>query len=263
MEGAFTGISGYLKGSNCQNNGCPQGVCPDITLKRHDTTPAFKLLVEDCNGPLDLTDESYVVEVSIWAKAKLKHGITAEDTYFQLADNIGFDQILTGDVIVMSRVRQPEYMLVTGFDEINRLVQVQRAYNGTVASEWKKGTAFRILRSSGAIGSIETVTGDVLQADGTPATDQILETYLVYEWAGKDTCTPGCYWLEFKLIKMEEDEDVGLLAVDESISNISFTSSDLTYSDYGCDLGAGVESIRRFPLAEGFLVYIIDSFTHD
>jgi hypothetical protein len=249
--------------SNClQKDGCPPGVCPDAVLKRHDTRPAFKVMMETCDGVMDLTDETLVVEVSLWSKAKLKRTIAADDTYFQVADNIGFEQILVGDIIVLDRVRLPEHMLVTGFDEANHLVQVQRAYNGTTASVWKKGTPMRIFREMGASASIESVLGDVVDETGTTQTDQLLETYLVYEWEAKDTCTPGCYWLEFKLLKMtEEEEDLHALSHDE-ISNISFTGEGLTYADYGCVLGDGVEWVRRFPSeGEGFLIKITNSPT--
>lgn len=257
------GLNSYYQ-SNCPSkDGCPSDRCPDFTIKRHDTKPPFKVLVEDCNGALDLTDESLIVEVNIWAKAKLKKDIAEDDTYFQLADNIGFEQILVGDIIIMDRVRLPEHMLVIGFDENNKLVQVQRAYNGTSASSWKKGTVLRSFRTMGASASIENVTGDITNEDGTTTTDVLLETYLVYEWEPQDVCTPGCYWLEFKLLKMEEEDSVEMLSHD-TISNISFTSSDLSYSDFGCFLGTGVEWVRRFPSeSEGFLIKIEPSFTSE
>jgi len=243
-------------------DGCPPGVCPDALLKRHDTRPSFKVLMETCDGVMDLTDESLVVEVSLWSRAKLKTTIAADATYFQLADHIGFEQILVGDIIILDRVRLPEHMLVTGFDEANHLVQVQRGYNGTTASVWKKGTVLRIFREMGATAGIESIVGDVVDETGATLTDQLLETYLTYDWAAKDTCTPGCYWLEFKLLKMVvEEEDVSILSTDE-ISNISFVGEGLSYTDYGCLLGEGVEWVRRFPSnGEGFLIKVVDSAT--
>ena len=53
-----------------QTDGCIPGVCPDFMIKRHDTKPSFKILMEDCDGPMDLT--GLVLEASMWAKAKLK-----------------------------------------------------------------------------------------------------------------------------------------------------------------------------------------------
>lgn len=253
----------YQEQSTCPDKfGCPPDICPNIVLKRHDTKPPFKVLIETCDGPMDLTDELLIVEVNMWANARLKKTISDEDTYFQVADNIGFNQIMVGDIIVMDQIRRPEHMLVIAFDEQNCLVQVQRAYNATVASIWKKGTNLRIFRIMDGTASIETVLGDVVNEDGTTSTDQILETYLVYEWQAKDTCTPGCYWLEFKLLKMaEEDDDVSMMSFDD-ISNISFTPSTLTASDFGCKLGEGVEWVRRFPEnMEAFLIKIVNSPT--
>lgn len=118
--------------------GCPPNVCPDFVIRRHDTKPSFKVAVEDCDGPLDL--QGLVVEVNMWALAKLKTALAVDDTYFRLADDIGFEQVMMGDIIIMERARNPEYMLVTGFDETNNLIRVERAYHGTTASNWKKGT---------------------------------------------------------------------------------------------------------------------------
>lgn len=260
------GISNYLN----QNNNCVcvdkfgcTGQTPDIVMKRHDTLPPFKYLVLENNAPLDLTDENLVLEVSIWANAKLREDVTPDATYFRLANNIGFEQIIVGDIIVMDRVRRPEYMLVTGFDENNHLVQVQRAYQATEASLWKKGTSLKIFRTMNAAASIESVLGDEIQQDGTVLHNQLLETYLVYNWDPKDTCTPGCYWLEFKLLKMTADDEVSMLS-DDTISNISFTPSTLSATDFGCCLGTGVESVRRFPQGcEGFLLYIANSPTKE
>lgn len=247
--------------NNCPDKfGCIPGVCPDFVIKRYDTRPVFKILVEDCDGPLDLTDESLILEANMWSKSKLKTSISASDDYFALADNIGFEQIMVGDIIFLDRVRMPEQMLVLGFDEANSLVQVQRAYHGTVASAWKKGTPMRIFRTLNASAQIETILTDIVKEDGTKLVDQISETYLVYNWDIKDTCTPGCYWLEFKLLKMiVEEAEVESLATP---SNISFTPSTMSAADFGCFLGAGVEWVRRFPVdSEGFLIKIVESHT--
>lgn len=263
IYGAKIGVDNYCcdRQTNCPDKfGCPPGICPDFVIKRHDTKPSFKILIEDCDGAIDLTDENLILEANIWSKAKLKTSITASDDYFALADNIGFEQIMVGDIIVFDRVRLPEHMLVLGFDEANSLVQVQRAYHGTVASAWKKGTPMRIFRNMNASAQIETVLRDVVKEDGTVLEDQISETYLVYNWDIKDTCTPGCYWIEFKLLKMLE-EDVGVQTL-ATPSNISFTPSTMSATDFGCFLGAGVEWVRRFPVdGEGFLVKIANSPT--
>ncbi len=181
-------------------DGCPPGVCPDFTIRRHDTKPPLKISVEDCDGPLDV--QGLVVEVNMWALAKLKYNMEVEDTYFPLADNIGFEQIMIGDIIVMDRARLPEYMLVTGFDEKQKFVRVERAYRNSTASEWPKGQKMKIFRILNAPASSELVYEDVREVDGTLTSDVLQGAYLVYEWAPEDTCLPGCYWLEFKLLKM-------------------------------------------------------------
>jgi len=265
IRGASTGVCGGNISSGCPDEfGCPGNVCPDFVIKRHDTKPPFRVGIEDCDGALDLTDETLVLEVNMWANAKLKKAITSTDTYFSLADNIGFEQAMVGDIIVMHRTRLPEHMLVIGFDETNNFIQVQRAYSGTQSSAWKKGNALRIFRVMNSTGEVSVVTDDVTQPDGSTLADQVIQSLLVYEWRAKDTCLPGCYWLEFKLLKMESTISaltVGALSTSASVTP-SFTPSTLTADDFGCILGDGVEWVRRFPSeGEGFLIKITGSPT--
>ena len=239
--------------------GCSSSVCPDFTIKRHDTKPPLKVQIEDCDGPMDFTD--LVIEANMWAKAKLKTAITINDTYFALADNIGFEQVMMGDIIIMDRARLPEHMLVTGFDETNNLIRVQRGYNGTQISSWKKGASLRIMKIMNATAESEMVFQDIIQIDGTTLTDQLTNSFLVYEWAAKDTCLPGCYWLEFKVLKMVTPLAESPLMVADLVVP-SFTDPNLTPEDFGCTLGVGVESVRRFPSnSDGFLIKIHNSPT--
>jgi hypothetical protein len=107
------------------------------------------------------------------------------------------------DIIIMDRIRSPEQMLVTGFDEDNKLIYVQRGYNGTVASVWKKGSSMKIFKFINAPASIEPNREDVAKPDGT--TENVLtDTFLVYEWDVNNTCLPGCYWFEFKVFEMTD-----------------------------------------------------------
>lgn len=243
---------------NCYDNnqdcpdafGCIDGRCPDFVLKRHDTFPPFILSISDCDGSLDLTDT--VAEVSMWAKAKFKKKVLVDDTYFALANNIGFEQSLVGDIIVVDRVRAPEQMLVTGHDETNKLIRVQRGYNGTTVSEYKKNTSIKIFRMLNSIADIQMIEEDIEQIDGTTETE-LTDSQVVYNWQPNDTCLPGCYWMEIKLLKMEVSEMA--LAASEVIP----TFASVSFSEAGCDLGAGVEWVRRFPVNSSFLIKIIDS----
>ena len=242
--------------NNCPDKfGCIEGVCPDFTIRRHDTRPPFKVKVDDCDGPLNLTD--LVLEASMWARAKFKAAVSEDDDYFRFADDIGFEQVMVGDIIIPTRARNPEHMLVIGFDEVNKLVQVQRAYHGTTASAWVKGQAIRVFKFLGSTAETEMIYRDIIQLDGSTAEDQLTESFLVYNWGENDTCLPGCYYLEFKLLQMSEEVSA------QSTSEIpSFTDPTLTPSDFGCGLGSGVEWIRRFPVSsEGFIIKIEDSPT--
>lgn len=187
--------------SGCSDSlGCPQGVCPDFLIRRHDTRPAFKVSIEDCDGPMDF--RGLVIEANMWANAKLKKDLDDSVDNFQLADNVGFNQVMVGDIIVVDQVRSPEHMLVTGFDEHNKFIQVQRGYHGTSIGYYKKGTKIRIFRMLNSQAVAEMVFEDVQNVEGVVEKDVIQSSYLVYEWQPTDTCLPGCYWLEFKVLKM-------------------------------------------------------------
>lgn len=216
--------------------GCPD-FPPNFCIKRYDTQPSFKISVEDCGGVVDFTDENLVLEANMWAKAKLKSNILEDDEFLSFADNIGFFQVMQNDVIVIDKIRTTEHMLVTGFNESNNQVQVQRGYNGTVAQDWKKGSSVRIFRFMDSQAQIESIYENTLQPDGNVLENKLVQTLFVYNWEENSTSLPGCYWLEFKLIKM---------------SSPSAPPSD------------PVEWTRRFPSnQEGFLIRIIDSPTKE
>jgi len=192
--------------TNCtDSSGCPTDQCPDFSIKRNDTFPFFKVAVSDCDGPLDLTDENLTVTASIWGKTKLKSAIDDSTTTIAFADNIGFDQIAVGDVIYMDRVRNTEKMAVESFDEEAYTITVERGYDGTTPSAWDKGDKLTFFRKVDEPASIETVLEDIEQLDGTILTDQLVESYLVYEWDESDTTNPGCYWLQFKLTNSDDN----------------------------------------------------------
>lgn len=218
---------------NCNNHnklcvnqlGCVEGLCPDFLIRRYDTKPDYRVLIEDCNGPMDLTD--LILEATMWANSKLKSGISSTDLSISLADNIGFNQISVGDVLTFNRVRNPEKVIVTSFDETNKLVNIERAYDGTVAQSWDRGTEIKIVKFMNSAAKIEMVYEDITELDGTIKEDVLQESYFVYEWPIGSTDLPGCYYLEFKLIKDNE-------------------------------------WIRRFPVdKEGFLIKITDTFTSE
>lgn len=234
--------------------------CPDFILKRHDTKPDFKVEITDCNGPMDLS--GLVLEASMWANAKLKTAIDTTDTYFYLADNIGFQQVLVGDIIVFDRVRTPEQLLVTGIDENLKLIRVQRGYNSTPAGDYKKGSKLKIFRVLNAVAQIELTYQDRINIDGTTTEDVLTKSELSYEWNANDTCLPGCYNFEFKLIKMTASMSLSMTSLVSTISTPSFAS--YTSDEYGCSLGSGVEWVRRFPVdRDGFIVKISESFTSE
>jgi hypothetical protein len=223
INGARVGVSCDITRSSCSDvGGCFAGSCPDFVIKRYDTRPSFRSAVSDCDGPLDLTDDNLVLEVNMWAVAKLKKAIVAITTEIEFADGVGFDQVKDGDILVFGSGRVIERMLVTAFDEVDKQITVTRAQDGTTAVAWTKGTLIKIMRISGAIGEIETVTEDIIQTDGSTQ-EETIDTLLKYDWIENDTCLPGCFLLEFKLLKMD---------------------------------GMNIEWVRRFPTNGEFLIQI-------
>lgn len=234
---------------------CAGGSCPDFKIRRNDTKPELKVKIQDCDGPLDLTD--LVLEASMWANGRLKSAMSDSIDYLSLADNIGFNQIMIDDVIIVSGPRQTEHMLVVAFDEKNRYVNVHRGYHGTTPQAWSKGQQVKIIKFMNSQANTEMVLQDTLNLDGTTTKDVLVDSYFVYPWKGSDTCLPGCYFLEFKLMKM-----VVPVRVDAASETPSF--SDPSLIDYHCGLPGGIEWIRRFPVdSEGYTIKIYDSPTSE
>lgn len=226
MLNADLGV-GCGSSGGCASNGCSR--TPDFCIKRNDTRPSLKIAMTDCDGVVDLTDQNLILEANMWFEAKLKTTITNSSTVLVFADNIGFNQVLVGDIIIMDRPRDPEHMLVTDISESDKSITVQRAYNATVADSWSKGTTLRIFRFMDAPGEIESVFEQVEKVDGN-SQEELVDTFLVFNWETSHTSLAGCYFLEFKILMVADSGE------------ISWT--------------------KRVPLSEqGFLISVIDSPT--
>lgn len=248
-------MNNYIKNTNYTNcpislncprsDGCSPNVCSfDFEIKRFDTLPVFKYKLEDENGDaVDLT--GLVVEASMWINVVLKRAITAEDTELQFANCVGFEQLLVGDLLVIDRTRSPENMLITGFDEENKIVYVERGVNGTNPSDYKKNTKMKGFRFRDSPGSIEMIYGSIMQLDGTYLCDQLLESYLVYNFSVENSCAPGCFCFEFKLLTL----DASSITIPSVIPE--------------CFLGVGVIQMQKFPACGSFSVKVCDSPTRE
>ena len=232
---------GCASSVNCPDcYGCDSR-CPDFVIKKNDTKPSFKVSVTDEFGPIDLT--GLVIEANMWASARLKCNITPLDTAIAFADNIGFCQILPNDIIFVERSHSPEQMRIVGFDETCNLVLVERGYNGTVPQAWKRGSSLKIFRIISAPALSEMLYDDITQVDGSVDCNVLIESLLVYEWNVNDTCVPGCFSFEFKVIKM---------STEPVIVPSTFPQ---------CYLGLGVEWTRRYPACGEFWIKVCDSPT--
>lgn len=225
------GVGCGSAGSNCRNSGdCTNS--PDLCIKRHDTRPHLKIAMSDCDGPIDLSEEGVVVEASMWFDAKLKAEVQAATSQIRFADDIGFESVSVGDVVSTPKSREPEMMLVTAVDEESKTLTVSRGHGGTLARTWSKGTEFAVFRFRDEPAKIESVFEESEAIDGS-VSENLTETLLVFEWEQAHTSFPGCYWLEFKILKIS-----------------SSSSSD------------SVDWIKRIPLSyPGFTIKIVDSPT--
>jgi hypothetical protein len=111
------------------------------------------------------------------------------------------------------------------------LVYIDRAYDGTSAQDWNRGNPIKIVKFMNEPAKIEMVYEDILEIDGTTTENVLQESYFVHEWSAPETDSPGCYYLEFKLMTQVSAPD---------------------------------QWIRRFPAdKEGFLIKITDTFTSE
>lgn len=220
--GCTQNLQGCKGGSTCDST-------PDFCIKRGDTRPSFKVSVEDCDGVVDLTDENLVLEASMWFKSKLKLAVSSSETTLSFADNIGFDQVSVGDLIILDMPRNPEQMLVSSINESSKTIQVQRGYNSTSTSAWPKGNLLRVFRFIDLPAKIESVFEEISSLDGSTS-EQLVDTFMVLDWEPPHTSLAGCYLLEFRLTMLDG-------------SSISWT--------------------KKTPLSkEGFLVRVADSPTN-
>jgi hypothetical protein len=199
------GCNSNSNGGCANQNGCPR--VPDFCIKRNDTKPSLRISVSDCDGASDLTGEGLVLEASMWFEAKLKRAITNSETIISFADNMGFDQISIDDIIIVNKPRSPEQMVVIDINESDKTISVRRSHASTSASSLAKGTALRIFKFIDEPAEIESVFEDIIQTDGG-SQNELVETFMVFNWKDGHTNLAGCYWLEFKLIMLSDSNDI-------------------------------------------------------
>jgi len=239
--------------------------CPEFIIKQHDTRPAFKVDITECDLPVDLSD--LVTEVSMWTNAKLKINIDSSTNTISFADNIGFEQINYDTIIQIGNGRLFERMLVKQINDLDNTVTVLRGQANTGAYKWKKGTTIKLIRflNNPAVG--EMLYQDIEQIDGTVTKNQLVRSTLLYEWLAGDTCMCGKYFLEFKVLKMNASSNQVVTTVDgtSSITYVTTPSQNNGSNNlvnYHCEIGENVEWVRRYPNdKEGFLIQIIGTPT--
>lgn len=177
----------------------------DFIIKRNSTQPSLRLKVYDCDwSPIDLS--RFEVTTSMWANSKLKKDISDSDFDLLLADNVGLNTVVPGDVILLKN--SADHELVQVISIINNTIMVARGYFETTAISWKKGTSIKIIKIMNSSATYDLVREDVIKLDGTKELNVLVESYLVYNWFVDDTRVPGEYYLEFKVIERNAQDEV-------------------------------------------------------
>lgn len=216
------------QGSGCLGSGCESP--PDFCIKRGDSRPSYRVSVEDCDGAVDISDENLVIDASMWFDARLKSALDPSSSSISFADNIGFERVSVGDVVVASSPRNAERMLVLGIDESARTVEVERGYASTTVQEWPRGSSLCVFRFVDEPAEAEAVLEQFEEVDGT-LSERLSESFVVFNWKPEHTSVPGCYWLEFKFTMMD---------------------------------GSSVAWTKKVPLSRrGFLVNVVDTPTNN
>ena len=177
----------------------------DFIIKRNSTQPSLRLKVYDCDwSPIDLS--KYEITASMWANAKLKKDISDSDFEILLADNVGLSAVIPGDVILLKNSAAHELVQVSSI--VNNSIMITRGYFETTPSSWKKGTSIKIIKIMNSSATYDLVREDVLKLDGKKELNVLVESYLVYNWFVDDTRVPGEYYLEFKVIERNAENEI-------------------------------------------------------
>jgi len=177
----------------------------DFIIKRNSTQPSLRLKVYDCDwSPIDLS--KFEITASMWANAKLKKDINDSDFEILLANNVGLSAVVPGDVILLKNTGTHELVQVASI--VNNAVMVTRGYFETTSTSWKKGTSIKIIKIMNSGATYDLVKEDVMKLDGTKELNVLVESYLVYNWFVDDTRVPGEYYLEFKVIERNAQDEI-------------------------------------------------------
>jgi hypothetical protein len=177
----------------------------DFIIKRNSTQPSLRLKVYDCDwSPIDLS--KFEITASMWANAKLKKDISNSDFEILLADNVGLSAVVPGDVILLKSTGAHELVQVASI--VDNAIMVTRGYFETTPASWKKGTSIKIIKIMNSSATYDLVREDVIKLDGTKELNVLVESYLVYNWFVDDTRVPGEYYLEFKVIEKNAQDEI-------------------------------------------------------
>ena len=156
----------------------------DHIIKRGDTVPAFIV-------PLSASDKEDLeelalplgVRVYLWFQSRLSAAISSIDSSISLLDNVGFDCVVVGDLVLFldGSGGVNELARVTAIDVDNHTLTLSRGIDGGVRDHEAQIplNIFRIYRG----------VGEINLREGT----------LTYYWTTSGTQTAGEYYFEFEV----------------------------------------------------------------
>ncbi len=174
----------------------------DYTIKKNDTKPFIKYTIESCDDT-DLTEENLIITASMWADSNLKNKITTTDNYFELKNNYNLEAIKEEDYILIKKFNSSEYMLVESIDETK--INIQRAQLDSNAQNWSKNNEIKIIKFYEVEAEVDIEYNTSLNVNGEEETSASSQN-LVYKWRDGDTSSPGVFFLEFKVSKIDGDQ---------------------------------------------------------
>lgn len=175
-------------------DGCPQ-LCFSI-YRRSYTDEDGKVYSGVCDGDVQDLLDGATGEVSVYTLIKIGDDMLA-GSFLGYQENTGllvlltdndFQKVLPGDIIEGCRDTQSELLRVTEIG-LDKVVVVERGYNGTEQMDWKGRETVRLYR--------------IFRGDGTINPE---EGTLCYQWTRTATSTPGSFgaYAEISLTNGEE-----------------------------------------------------------
>lgn len=169
----------------------------DYLIKKSDTFPPISYIIPDCEG-INLDQDNLVVEVNMWANSNLANSLSQTDTNIKFKKNYNITCVEVNNYILLKKYNSFEYLKVISVN--HDTIEVTRGELGSAIRAWEKGNQLKIIKLFGIEGEKKILYNNYINLKGE-SENTVSGQELIYNWAEEDTSNPGEYFLEFKLIK--------------------------------------------------------------